>query len=167
MIGFIHLWIDGVPSGSLTGMDNDTRRVETARLGAIWGSMPAPAASSTWMPSESRRQTYIGPPRRPAPICQDIPITTAEDTAGMVYPNCTDPDGDTLSYYIVSLPQHGVVVKSNGSFTYTPAHNYFGADSFTYKANDGTSDSIPATVSITITLSMTNRWLSTIAPTPS
>src|SRR5207247_600245 len=38
----------------------------------------------------------------------------------------------------------------NGSFTYTPAANFNGADSFTYKANDGTLDSNLATVTITV-----------------
>ncbi|HKO59437.1 MAG TPA: Ig-like domain-containing protein, partial [Thermoanaerobaculia bacterium] len=40
--------------------------------------------------------------------------------------------------------------NANGGFTYTPAANYNGADSFTYKANDGTSDSNVATVFITV-----------------
>ena len=34
--------------------------------------------------------------------------------------------------------------------TYTPAANYHGSDSFTFKANDGTADSNIATVSITV-----------------
>ncbi len=37
------------------------------------------------------------------------------------------------------------------ALTYTPALNYNGADSFTFKANDGSADSNIATVSITIT----------------
>src|SRR3989454_2984443 len=40
---------------------------------------------------------------------------------------------------------------SDGSFTYIPALNYNGPDSFTYKANDGQADSAPATVNITVT----------------
>src|SRR5207245_8153983 len=38
----------------------------------------------------------------------------------------------------------------NGSFTYTPAANFNGSDSFTYKANDGLLDSNAATVALTI-----------------
>src|SRR5207245_1667769 len=38
-----------------------------------------------------------------------------------------------------------------GSFTFTPAANYNGPDSFTYKANDGALDSNVATVAITVT----------------
>ena len=48
-------------------------------------------------------------------------------------------------------PAHGTLtLNADGSFTYTPAANYNGTDSFTYKANDGTADSNVATVTITI-----------------
>src|SRR5207244_1593132 len=49
-------------------------------------------------------------------------------------------------------PPHGpVMLNANGSLTYTPAANYNGPDSFTYKANDGTLNSNVATVTITVT----------------
>ena len=41
-------------------------------------------------------------------------------------------------------------MNADGSFTYTPASNFNGADSFTYKANDGSADSDAATVAITV-----------------
>ena len=44
-----------------------------------------------------------------------------------------------------------MTVNPNGGFTYTPAANYNGPDSFTYKANDGAADSNVATVSLTVT----------------
>src|SRR5207247_397050 len=40
--------------------------------------------------------------------------------------------------------------NANGSFSYTPAANYNGGDSFTYKANDGSLNSNTVTVSLTI-----------------
>ncbi len=47
--------------------------------------------------------------------------------------------GNALSAVLVSGPAHGTLaLAANGSFTYTPAANYNGPDSFTYKANDGT-----------------------------
>src|SRR5207244_6335656 len=59
--------------------------------------------------------------------------------------------GDTFSTVLVSGPTHGsLTLNASGSFTYTPAANYNGSDSFTYKANDGTTDSNVATVTLTI-----------------
>src|SRR5205823_6549496 len=43
-----------------------------------------------------------------------------------------------------------LTLNANGSFTYTPSANVNGADSFTYKANDGALNSNTATVTITI-----------------
>ena len=46
---------------------------------------------------------------------------------------------------------HGaVVLNPDGSFTYTPASNYFGEDSFAYRATNGVTDSNAVTVSIAI-----------------
>lgn len=87
------------------------------------------------------------------PVAVDDAFTTNEDTpvAGAVLPNDSDDDGDVLTATMVSSPSHGtVVLNPDGSFTYTPAANFSGVDSFTYKANDGQADSNVATVTITI-----------------
>jgi len=66
--------------------------------------------------------------------------------------NDADIDGDTLSAVLVSGPAHGTLtLNADGSFTYTPNANYNGADSFTYKANDGSADSNAAVVALTVT----------------
>ena len=47
--------------------------------------------------------------------------------------NDTDVDSPTLAAVLVSGPAHGTVtLNANGSFTYTPAANFNGPDSFTY-----------------------------------
>ena len=77
------------------------------------------------------------------PVADDDSYSTNEDTALTmsapgVLSNDTDVDGMTLTAVKVSDPAHGsVALNDNGSFTYTPAANYNGPDSFTYKANDG------------------------------
>ena len=77
-------------------------------------------------------------------------VTLTVSAAG-VLANDTDADGDTLSAIGVVGPSHGSLsLNADGSFIYTPAANYSGADSFTYRANDGTADSNVATVSITV-----------------
>jgi hypothetical protein len=86
-----------------------------------------------------------------APVASAQSITTAEDTAKSITLAASDADGDSLSYSIVSGPSHGTLAGSAPNVTYTPAANYNGPDSFTFKANDGTADSNVATVSITVT----------------
>src|SRR6185312_12455969 len=83
-------------------------------------------------------------PVNDAPAAQNDTAATAEDSAvgGNVLVNDTDADGDALSAVLVSGPAHGsLTLNLDGSFTYTPAADYNGADSFTYKANDGQADS--------------------------
>lgn len=87
------------------------------------------------------------------PSAVNDPVSTNEDTPTTfnVLTNDSDGDGDALSASALSGPSHGTVVPAvaNGSFTYTPAANYNGSDSFTYTVTDGT-DSSTATVNITV-----------------
>jgi len=91
-----------------------------------------------------------------APAAAADAYSTAEDTpltvaATGVLGNDTDSDGDSLSAVVVSGPAHGSLnLNADGSFTYTPAVNFNGTDSFTYRASDGTLQSDPATVTITV-----------------
>ena len=57
-----------------------------------------------------------------------------------------------LASHIVDAPTHGALaVNADGTFSYTPEANYFGADSFSYRLSDGPLDSNLATVSLTVT----------------
>jgi VCBS repeat-containing protein len=92
----------------------------------------------------------------PPPVAGADGYSTNEDTplnvpAPGVLGNDVDPNGDPLTAVKLSDPAHGsLTLNANGSFVYTPQANYNGPDSFTYAANDGTSNSSPATVSITV-----------------
>ena len=59
--GGANLWINGIPSGCLSNLDNDTRRIEFVRLGAISGLNAGTVGTYYLDAFESRRQTYIGP----------------------------------------------------------------------------------------------------------
>src|SRR5207247_1846708 len=91
-----------------------------------------------------------------APVAAADSYTSSEDTTMVVLApgilgNDTDAEGDALTASVVSGPSHGTLTfNADGSFSYTPAANYNGTDSFTYKVNDGTVDSNVATVTITI-----------------
>ncbi len=81
-------------------------------------------------------------------VDQDSTLTVP---APGVLGNDTDPENDPLTAIKVNNPANGsLTLNSNGSFTYTPKTAYSGADSFTYKANDGYHDSNIATVTIKV-----------------
>ena len=57
----------------------------------------------------------------------------------------------SLTALLVSNPSNGsLTLTNNGGFTYTPANNFTGVDSFTYEATDGQTTSSVATVTITV-----------------
>ncbi|HEY1172625.1 MAG TPA: putative Ig domain-containing protein, partial [Verrucomicrobiae bacterium] len=86
-----------------------------------------------------------------APTANALSVTTNEDTATSITLTGSDPESNALTYTVVSGPSHGTLSGTAPNLTYTPATNYFGSDSFTFKVNDGTVDSGTATVSITVT----------------
>ena len=69
-----------------------------------------------------------------------------------VLSNDTDDSTAPLTAVLLSGPAHGdLSLYADGSFVYTPAAHYVGADSFTYYATDGLTNSNAATVSLTMT----------------
>jgi len=84
------------------------------------------------------------------PVANDQSVSTNEDTNVGITLTGSDADGDSLNYIVVSNPSHGSLTGTAPNVTYNPDPNYNGADSFTFKANDGQADSNVATVSITV-----------------
>ncbi len=82
---------------------------------------------------------------------QSVTANTADPTE--ITLKATDPQGNALTYAIVSEPQSGTITDLNeetGSLVYTSDAGFTGQDSFTFNANDGTVDSNTATVTITV-----------------
>ena len=95
---------------------------------------------------------------------EDVTLTIS---AAGVLTNDTDVDFDTLTAVLVSTTSNGsLTLNANGSFSYTPNLNFNGVDSFTYKANDGTTESSIATVTITVMAAVptANVTLSSLVP---
>lgn len=73
-------------------------------------------------------------------------------TAPGILANDTDPEGSALTAVLVSGPTNGTLtLNADGSFTYTPAFNFDGTDSFSYRAFDGTTLGNTVAVSISVT----------------
>ncbi|MDH3920291.1 MAG: cadherin-like domain-containing protein, partial [Rhodospirillales bacterium] len=88
----------------------------------------------------------------------DDGYATPEDTALVVtaangvLANDSDPDLDPLQAVLVGDVSNGALtLNADGSLTYTPNANFNGAESFTYRANDGLANSNVATVTLTVT----------------
>jgi uncharacterized protein YjiK len=59
--GGLTLWIDGSERANLNGVDNDTRRIDRVRLGAVAGIDTGTRGTYYFDAFVSRRQTFIGP----------------------------------------------------------------------------------------------------------
>lgn len=95
-----------------------------------------------------------------APVCQDDAYTTNANTA-LTVPAATGvlandtPNGATLTFQATSVNGGTITGAQDGSFTYTPAANFFGSDSFTYTL--GNSGGV-VTCKVTITVVAVNGF---------
>ena len=89
-----------------------------------------------------------------APTASNSSFSTSINTAYSGQLKASNPDsGQALTYSIVTQPSHGsvsIINAATGAYTYTPSSGYVGADSFTFKANDGYLDSNVATVAVSV-----------------
>jgi hypothetical protein len=91
------------------------------------------------------------------PVATDDSYQVVEDTALQVptstgvLVNDTDGDLDPLTAVLVDDVSNGTLaLNGDGSFSYTPAANFAGIDSFTYRASDSSVNSNLATVTLTV-----------------
>jgi alpha-tubulin suppressor-like RCC1 family protein len=89
-------------------------------------------------------------PVNDAPVAQSASVTVNEDTPITIHLNASDVDGDPLTFSIATPPAHGTLSGTPPNVTYLAFANYNGADSFTFKANDGQLNSELATISISV-----------------
>jgi Tol biopolymer transport system component len=97
--------------------------------------------------------------RNPPPGCADKTASVAFNRFMRIGLTCTDVadppafQNDPLELQIARPPGRGTLSLINpqdNSLIYTPNANFTGVDTFTYTANDGTTTSPPATVTITV-----------------
>lgn len=82
------------------------------------------------------------------PVAEAQNLSVIKDTARSITLTGTDPQGSPITFSVVQSPQHGVLSGQAPSLVYTPVPGYVGSDFFTFKVNDETYDSAPATVQL-------------------
>ncbi|MHC4435417.1 MAG: Ig-like domain-containing protein, partial [Planctomycetota bacterium] len=85
------------------------------------------------------------------PIANSQSVTVQEDKELPIILTGNDPDGDPLTFAVLRNPAHGALTGKAPNVIYTPDPNFSWLDSFTFKVSDGTTESTPATVSISVT----------------
>jgi hypothetical protein len=118
------------------------RRAEASKLA------PALVAAAVLAAAGQGRATAH--PLNQPPTAAPSSVATKRNTPVNVPLAAADPDGDPLTYVIVTPPSRGTLSGTGASRTYLPAQDYVGPDSFTFKANDGVLDSNTAAVTITV-----------------
>ena len=78
----------------------------------------------------------------------------------------TDVDGDALSYAVSGAPANGVLAidAATGAYTYTPAANWSGADSFAVEVTDSTGNVSTQTVNLVVTATADAPTVAVMSP---
>ncbi len=88
-----------------------------------------------------------------APIASAQLVTVPGDAPVSLALRATDPDGDAVTFQITSEPLNGSIAdfdSDNGTLTYLPARGYRGPDRVTFVANDGVTNSLAASVNLSV-----------------
>lgn len=135
-----HALLPGSPAINAVGRTNYIYR-EDQRL------VPRPQGISTDI---GAFELEVGP--NTLPVAYDRQFSTPEEVSFSGSLFATDADGDSLTYQLVDGPEHFFAFGffSSGNFNYVAKTDFFGTDSFTYRAYDGQGYSNVATVTITV-----------------
>ena len=85
-----------------------------------------------------------------APVANPQVVELSPNIAKAVTLTGTDNCNDALTFTVLTQPTHGALSGTAPNLTYTPTASYTGADSFTFKANDGANDSAAAVVTLNV-----------------
>jgi hypothetical protein len=132
------------PAATVSGLNEGTTYYfVVAAINNAGQQSPNSAVVSYFVP-------VVAPSNR-APVALANSLSVPEDTQLTVVLTGTDADNNPLTYSVVNAPTKGTLSGTAPNLRYTPAADATGADSFTFRAYDGSLYSAAATVSINIT----------------
>ena len=113
-------------------------------------SFVLPASANLFLAEDIQTVSAVNHP----PVAEALSLTTYKNVEVQGTFAGVDPEGDLLTFQLISNPARGAVTQAeegSAAFTYTPYENKTGKDAFTYVAVDALGNtSSPATVSIKI-----------------
>lgn len=121
------------PAANTNGLDSFTYRVTDGHGGVTQATV----------------SVMVKPVNDP-PTAENLVITMNRNNPRDIIFHASDPDGDPLSFRLLDEPGHGELWKYPAIATYYPKKDFSGTDRFSYVANDGQLDSLPATVTLTV-----------------
>jgi hypothetical protein len=150
------LYLDGVLVGSL----NKTGAIAVSSSVPVWiGGNPTDPTIRPWQGAIDDVRIYdralsaaevlalIG---NAPPVAVDDTLVTDEDTAARIVLQGSDPDGDALTFSILSGPVSGMLSGVPPTLTYVPNTDFNGTDGFVFQVDDGNGGTDTGTVSITV-----------------
>src|SRR5262249_50850401 len=147
-------WVKNETSATATALNGYT--LDTQSTSFLWAESQPPVSTGSYT-GDFQYNSVIGwqaaivglkPSSGPVAFSQSFMTTQA--TPVDITLTATSPQGFPLTYTVLTAPKHGTVSGSAPNVTYTPNTGYTGPDSFTFRVNDGTTNSNSATVSIIV-----------------
>ncbi|MDB6019020.1 MAG: putative peptidase [Pedosphaera sp.] len=123
-----------------------------------WGLTNLPPGTYYWS-VQSINQSFIGSAFAPEmtfvrsvqPVAKPQVVVLAEDTTCAVTLTGSDPDGNALTFAVLSQPNHGNLSGVPPNLVYQPFTNFFGADGFTFGVGNAVTNSTPAQIALVVT----------------
>jgi Protein of unknown function (DUF1566)/Bacterial Ig domain len=84
------------------------------------------------------------------PIANPLTFALVQDTYKTIVLTGSDANDDNLTYSVETEPEYGTLTGTAPNLIYTPTSNYTGDDTFSFKVNDGTVDSLISIVRISV-----------------
>ncbi len=147
-------WVKNETSATATAVNG--YKLDTQSTSYLWAESQTPISAGSYTgdfqyDSAIGWQTaIIGLQPSTGPGASSQAIITDQDTPVDITLTATSPQGFPLTYAVLTVPTHGTLSGSAPNLTYIPNTGYTGPDAFTFRVNDGNTNSNTATVSITV-----------------
>ncbi|WMT72491.1 Ig-like domain repeat protein [Bradyrhizobium sp. Ash2021] len=144
LTGATGVTVGGAAATNVTVVNDTTVTATAPARSAGTVDVRVTTAGGTSAISGNDRYTYVTPV-----VAGAVSATVAYDSSSNgITLNLSG--GAPSSVAVATAAAHGTATASGTTISYTPATGFFGTDSFTYTATNGTGTSAPATVSITV-----------------